>query len=224
MIFETLKFWVNCLNPENFQKIMEENKGKENLKDAVKTIFFSSLVPAIGVAIYISVLGLLFGAVLGTLLGRLTNPDGSGFGGIFGLGIGAMAAVFGIGIAVFSIIVAPIGFLIGQGISWTIAKLLGGKGSYTSQTYFASYAHPGYAVLSILVFIPCIGNIVALILGLLYLYLTFLLLKKVHELDALRAIAVIVIPTLVVIAIYVLIWLLIYIPIMSSSAIANRMN
>jgi len=93
--------------------------------------------------------------------------------------------------SVFSVVLTPIGTIfwafVGLGISFIIAKILGGQGSFTSLFYLVSlYAVP----IALLSWIPVLN-----ILVILYsLYLFFLALKESLTLSTGKAIAVILIP------------------------------
>ncbi len=94
-------------------------------------------------------------------------------------------------------IIMPIALLIGTGIYWIFAKLLGGKGSFSAQYYVtALYAAP----LSIPGAIPIVGMLV----GLYEIYLAFLTIREVHELSTGKTIAVLLIPALIVIVLAIL--------------------
>ncbi len=85
---------------------------------------------------------------------------------------------------VFSI---PIGILFVNVIYWVVAKLFGGKGSLSAQYYVVSlYAAP----LAMIDLIPLVG-LVALIYQ---FYLTVLAISSVHKLSAGKAIAVVLMP------------------------------
>ncbi len=200
---ETLSFWVRNLDPSAFERLMDERQGKGTLMEAVKTVFFSSVLPAAATALVFTLLGILFGAMFGALFALAGSSSGNASGGLFGLGFGLIYIVLGVLSAAFQLIFAPLFFLIGQGVHWVLAKIMGGKGSFREQAYFGSFIYAGYATLSVLAFVPCVGSLVLMAVLLLILYLTFLMLKRVHQLDSVRAVAVIVIPIVLILALYI---------------------
>ncbi len=198
-IVDTLRFWVMNLDPARFEKLMDERRGKGTVSEAVKTVFFSSIPLAVLTALLFILMGLFFGALFGALF-ALGGKGGALAGAGLGLLYVAMGAVFGLAMVIFT----PVLFLIGQAVQWVLAKILGGKGAFSEQAYFSSFIYAGYATVSILSLIPCVGSIVMLIAALLLLYLTFMMLKKVHSLSSLRAAAVIATPILLFIALYII--------------------
>ncbi len=200
-IVGTLRFWVMNLDPSTYQRLMDERKGKGTVVEALKTAFFSSVLPAIATAVIFILLGLMFGALFGALFSLAGSSSNAGLGA--GVGFGLLYIVIGLVAAVFQLVLGPVFFLIGQGVQWVLARILGGKGSFAEQAYFSSYIYAGYATVSVLAFIPCVGSIVVMVAAILILYLTFIMLKQVHSLSSLRAAAVIIIPIAVVIAAYI---------------------
>jgi len=87
-----------------------------------------------------------------------------------------------------SLIFTPVGFFIGQGVIFLIAKLLGGNGSYMEQSWVMSTF---WAPILIVGNIPIIGGILGLLGGLYSLYLTYLALQPTHRMDSTKALTVV---------------------------------
>jgi hypothetical protein len=88
-----------------------------------------------------------------------------------------------------------IGFFVGAGFYWLIAKLFGGDGSYEEQTYLMSlYTAPLMIINAVLFLIPFVGGLAAILLGFYQLVLSYVAIKTSHRLTSGRAAMVILLP------------------------------
>ena len=87
-----------------------------------------------------------------------------------------------------SLIFTPVGFFIGQGVIYLIAKVVGGNGSYMEQSWVMSTF---WAPILILTNIPIIGGIIGLVAWIYSLYLTYLALQPAHRMDSTKALTVV---------------------------------
>ncbi|MFH1221993.1 MAG: YIP1 family protein [Candidatus Micrarchaeota archaeon] len=103
---------------------------------------------------------------------------------------------------VISLILVPIimvllAFLV-NGLTYLLARVLGGTGSFGIQFYQFAVVAGGFHMLSAAFgIIPCLGAVLTFALWIYFLYLAFLIYKSVHRLDNLRAAMVVIIPLLV---------------------------
>jgi hypothetical protein len=96
-----------------------------------------------------------------------------------------------------------IGWLIGVGIIFLFALLLGGKGKITTQGYLtAIYAAPISIVSAVLTLIPVVGIWLNIAVSIYALYLLTLVLKETHKYSTGRAILTWLLPV-IIIAIFV---------------------
>ncbi len=108
-----------------------------------------------------------------------------------------------------SLIGGIIGMFIAVGIVWVIAKVLGGKGSYTQQFHLTAVYLPPITILSgLITLIALLSGVGAIgLLGLLVflysLYLLTLMLMEAHEFGMGKAILTWIIPAILVIVIIV---------------------
>ncbi|MDO8624584.1 MAG: YIP1 family protein [Candidatus Diapherotrites archaeon] len=114
---------------------------------------------------------------------------------------GATGAVMGAAVGALGIVVSPIvmviGSLIGAGVVYLFAKLLGGKGTYTQLFYLTSlYAVP-IAVLGIIGIIPIIG-LIGILVMLYTVYLEILAIAESQGLSLGRAFLSILIPVVII--------------------------
>ncbi len=131
------------------------------------------------------------GAIAGLIMGLV----GLLFGNVFGLVL--MPITYAIALPIASLVITA--------IFWVIAKLLGGKGSYSQQFYLSAIFGSPFAIInSILSIIPIIGWLALLPVGLYGLYLTFLAVREVHQLSTMRTIVVIFAPGIIVFALFFL--------------------
>ena len=113
------------------------------------------------------------------------------------------------GANVGSIISVPIGFLIGAGILWILAKLFGGTGQYLTHAFLLSLFYvPLTAAADVLGLIPLLGGLIALAIGLYSIYLAILATASAHRLDTGRATWVVLIPVLVAVVLVLLLLLI----------------
>jgi hypothetical protein len=118
------------------------------------------LIMSVGLATVIA-------AVLG-LIGGFISGNGTGFIG--------------------SLIGTPIGFFVGQGVIYLIAKMLGGNGSYMEQSWVMSTF---WAPILVLTNIPIIGGIIGLVAWIYSLYLMYLALQPTHRMNSSKALTVV---------------------------------
>jgi hypothetical protein len=93
-----------------------------------------------------------------------------------------------------SIISVPLGFLIGVGILWLLARLLGGVGEYGRYAYLsATYTAPLTIVSALLGLVPFVGCL-SFILYIYQIVLSYYATKVEHQLSSGRALIVVLIP------------------------------
>jgi hypothetical protein len=130
-------------------------------------------------------------------------------------------------------IITPISFYLNNGITYIGARILGGKGNFSSQAYLHSLFYVPLAVagglIGLLSTIPTIGNCIVILMGLVIalfdFYLRIKVLKIVHDFTTGRAIGAILSP--IIILLLLPICLLVLLTIMSSAidnSITNMIN
>jgi len=131
----------------------------------------------------------------------------SGLLGMLGLfiNIGTAITVTGAGVVIGAAIVGSILTIIGQGILFIIAKLLGGKGTIIQQYYLvALYAAPLTILSSVISLIPLVG-LLSLLIGLYELYLLLLVLTEVHQYGMGKAALTVFLPAIIILILLVII-------------------
>jgi hypothetical protein len=201
-----MDFWMSLVRSP--QTTLEKEKGKGGLGDAFKTVLAMSLTISVLVALFIFALG------------SVSAKSDFGFAGA-GIVSGLVFAVYFVG--------ALLGFFIMSAIYFVIAKLLGGNGSFGEQTYLLSLVFtlgPLLAVISmVLVFIPCLGNILLLVISLYMIYLNAVAIQVAHGFSLLKAIVtVIVIPALIMLVIVVVLAMLLYVGLFNLSQSMSNME
>jgi len=112
---------------------------------------------------------------------------------------GPLAAVFGFGTLIIGIISMFILLLIGNGVLWIFANLLGGKGEFGKQVHLAAAPYaPIVIIQSILNFIPIVGQLLSFLLGIYYLYPLTMALKTNYGLSTFKAVLAWLIPGVIV--------------------------
>jgi hypothetical protein len=191
--------WMNVLTHPNEQTFIDENnKPQAKLLTAIIWIMIAAVIVAI-----FSIFRVLISAAIGGGAGILEQivlqfdlppeaaevmmqqAQGNLISGIIG---GFCGALFGV----------PFSFLIGSGIYWLVAKLLGGNGSYEEQTYLlGTFTAPLMIVNGIISIIPIAGGCIAILISIYTLVLTYFALKVAHEFTSGKAIATLLIPLLI---------------------------
>jgi len=162
---------------------------------------------------------LIAGVVAGFFYGLLIMSGFSTAGYMQGLRAGIMGTGVGVMGFVLSIVTFPIVYLVSwfitSGILYLFAVVLGGKGTFTKQSYLmALYQSPLIVIQTILLSIPIIGPIISLLVGIYGLYLLTLALKQVHKVSTGKAIAIWLLPGVIVIALLIIVALALVISMM----------
>ncbi|MBN2477672.1 YIP1 family protein, partial [Candidatus Micrarchaeota archaeon] len=175
---------VKLVNPSTYVSTIESYKGKGDFGEAVKIVAVALLVVAVLSYIYT-----LVGASIAAMLPSDAVVDVGGIPGV-GAGVAAGGAIMIVLTFVFGII----GFVVAQYVYLYIAKALGGTGKLGPQANLMAmlqlFVGP---VVAVFAFIPCLGGLVAFVLGLWALYLSYKILKVVHNLDLVKTIITLVV-------------------------------
>ena len=138
---------------------------------------------------------IVFGATVLGLIGLVPEEQLSEaalplIGTIFGSGLGI----------VLGPVVTVIGFLIGSGVLYLIAMILGGEGSFTEQSYLlALFQAPLNIVSSVLGLIPIAGQCLNIGVWIYGIVLGVLAIQSAHRMTTGRAAAVVLLPAAVVV-------------------------
>jgi hypothetical protein len=191
--------WMNVLTHPNEQTFIDEgNKPQAKLSTAIIWIVIAAVIVAV-----FSIFRVLIQAAVGGGPGiieqlvlqfdlppevaeqMMQQAQAGVVSGIIGGFCGALIGV-------------PLSFLIGSGIYWLIARLLGGVGSYEHQTYLlGTFTAPLMIVNGIVSIIPIAGGCVALLISIYTLVLTYFALKVSHNFTSGKAITTLLIPLLI---------------------------
>jgi hypothetical protein len=206
MDFSTMfNTWMKVLtNPreETFQE--EIDSPRATLSTALTWIFIAAV--AVGVVSF-----LLSLTSLGTMRPNMDellrqNPDippemAEQFAAFFSPG--TMAGMMGVG-TVISAFLAPVFFLIGAGIFYMIAMLLGGKGDFGRYAYLLASFQAPLSIANILVsFVPLLGGCISLFIGLYQLFLGYLATKVAFNLSSGKAAVVVLTPIVLLLTLMV---------------------
>ena len=179
------------LIPDNLEKQM---KKKGTLKDGAMYIILSSLFIAL-LAIVLIFVEILTAGALGTFGDEFTADLITGELIIFMIPL--------------IIILVPIIYLILNlilsGLGYLGCRILGGTGEF--ENHFYQFAIPGSGLLiieGILNYIPYLGDIATIILGLYFIYITFLIYKGIHKLSNIRAGFLAVLPAILLLLLVIL--------------------
>jgi hypothetical protein len=99
------------------------------------------------------------------------------------------------GLSLGAIITVPLGFLIGTGIYFVIAKILGGTGEFGRYAYLnATFSAPLTVLSSLLALIPGLGGCIALFVSIYQVVLIYYATKVEHQLSSGKALMVVLLP------------------------------
>ncbi|MFA6530148.1 MAG: YIP1 family protein [Candidatus Micrarchaeia archaeon] len=205
-IIERIKVWLQMLKPEGTDAVLKQYKGKGDLKESLINYLIGSAIISAMIFILYLLIFVLFASLFAPMLASAGNNGLTAAGGTL-----LMAVLIAALVGVVCFIGIPILSYISQGVYWILAKILGGKGTYTEQTFFGSMLGGAFAVIApaiiVVSLIPCLGTIVSFVVGAYELYLAYKIIKTVHGLDQLRAAVVVLLPLVVLVGLYLLIYL-----------------
>jgi hypothetical protein len=197
------------------QPTMEAAKPKADLMAAIKTYVIYGVIAGLIVGIIFAVVFSAIGAFLGPLTQQVPL-----FAFFAGLGLLAII-VMPILLAIWSVV----GSAISYGILWIIAKVLGGKGTFTQNYYLGSrLVWPLFVagiIVSILSMIPFIGWLISLLWLLYVLYLMVILLSVANNISKGKAVLVLVILLIIVALLVLLVAASLIAAIMAGSAMGS---
>ncbi len=191
--------WVSVLTHPGENVFQEERaKPQATLTNALIWIVVAAVIAAIFSAIGVLISHAL-GAGTGVLQSVLSGIDlppearqqilrfaaGRAGGGFFGT-------------LCISFVLVPVGFFIGSGIYFVVAKLFGGEGTFEEQSYLlATFSAPIIIVNSVIGIIPFLGGCITFFISIYQLVLTYYAVKVSHKLTSGKALMTVLIPILV---------------------------
>ncbi len=200
-----MQTWINVLTHPGEAVFQEERaKPQATLANAIIWIIVAGVIAAIFAAIGAAVSGALgTGASLTqTIINQMDLPPEARqemmtalAARTAGTGVGAFGAMC------MTLFVVPIAFLLGSGIYFVLAKMFGGTGYFSEQTYLlATFSVPIIVINAVISVVPYLGGCVTFFISIYQLVLTYFAIKVSHNLSSGKAIMTILIPILVVFA------------------------
>ncbi len=192
----TLAIWKNILShPGEAVFVEEREKGQVNLGTAVIWMIGAALFAFIIWALYI----IIFDPIAQTLE---MMPEALLQSGVPQAAVDEMMAQAESGFAsafytmlILGLISVPVFFLIGSGVFWIIARILGGEGSYTEQTYLmAAYSAPLFILNTLFNMTPLLGPFLVLAGNIYAVALTYYALKVTHDFPQNKAVGALALP------------------------------
>jgi len=179
---------------EWFRVFFKPDTAKEYSKEAsVGKATLNILVASVIGGLVLAIFALILGSVVGGFLGKLA---GAGIGAALGFGFAVM-------LFIWVVIGSILSLLIGSAILLLFAKIFGGKGDYTLQTYLISLPMSALVLISgVLGWIPILGGIISFIASIWYLYPLTIVLKQTHKYTTGKAVLTWLIPAIIITIIY----------------------
>ena len=200
-----IQTWLNVLTHPGEDVFQEERtKPQATLANAIIWIIVAGVIAAIFAAIGAAISGAM-GTGVGftqTIINQMDLPPEARRQMMTALAArtaGTGAGVFGA--LCMTLFVVPIAFLLGSAIYFVIAKMFGGTGDVSEQTYLmATFFAPIIVVNAIIGVVPYLGGCVTFFISIYQLVLTYFAIKVSHNLSSGKAIMTILIPILVIFA------------------------
>ena len=193
----TFQVWLGAITQPG-EAFFQEQKGKSNLNTAMIWLAITTVIVAFFNTISSIITHFIGGSMMPTIIQSLDLPPQTkadlmaqyGASGLVSSVIGSFCG------ALFFI---PIGFFIGMAILFVLAKLFGGEGNFETHTYLlATIFMPLSIITSAIGIVPVLGGCLALVISIYQLVLNYFAIKVAHNLSSGSAIAVVLIPIVVI--------------------------
>ncbi len=176
--------------PQQYIKVLTKPSAATFAEEMGKAAWNIVWVQLLGLAVITAVFGyfarLIGSSFIPTTMGSTTMSP-------------AMQQAAAIGSSFGQIIGVPLGFFIGVGILYLIAKAFGGQGTFLAQGYtYLLFEVPLGTITALLGLLPILGGLVAIAVGIYAIVLNIFSIMAVHRLSGGRASAVVLIPLAVV--------------------------
>lgn len=222
-----IQTWINVLTHPGEAVFQEERaKPQATLANAIIWIIvagiFAAIFAAIGAAIS-SALGTGTGLAQ-TFISQMDLPPEARQEMMTALAArtaGGGAGIFGA--LCMTLFVVPIAFLLGSGIYFVIAKMFGGTGDFSEQTYLLStFSVPIIIVNAIIGVVPYLGGCVTFFISIYQLVLAYFAIKVSHNLSSGKAIMTILIPILVVFACVICGFVVMFVTVLGAAGLSGN--
>jgi hypothetical protein len=183
--------------PAQWQRVLLQPGATSFAQEMPKASWRMLWTTLIGYAIIVAILGAIKGALFSAVA---TFP---GFSGQSSLLVSQFLATTGGFGAILGI---PIGFFIGQGILFGIARLFGGSGTFLHQGYLSLlFSVPLGILVALIGFIPVLGGIVGFVITVYEIILQIFVIQAAHRLSGGKATAVVLLPVAIAIILAIVI-------------------
>jgi hypothetical protein len=190
-----IQTWIKVVTRPGVEVFAEESRSPN-------ATIVTALIWIVIAAVVSAIFGLLQAAMLGAGMGGLDAMMAEA--GLPPEVTGQLAGLMGGGVGLSALIIVPIGFLIGVGITHLLAKLFGGDGPFGVFAYLvAAFQAPLGIASSIVGLVPFLGGCIGFLLSIYGIVLTYFAVKVNYNLPDGKAIAVVLIPFILVLLIAV---------------------
>lgn len=187
-----------------------------------KASWVKTIVGTLAVAVVQIIFGLLFAGAAAAQLNSLRDQLNAQ-GRTLPFDIGILAGASGAG-SILAIVLTPLFFLLGSGLLYLVAKMLGGQGNdFMTHSYLLSLSYTPIRILTtVLNIIPLLGGLVSFVLGLYLLYCQGKSMEASQRLSPGRAQLAAFLPTIIGIVLAVLCCILVFVGLLGVVGNANR--
>lgn len=192
-----IQTWIRVLSGPK-EETFEQEQASPNATLATALIW--TVIAAVVAAVFGFIQSLIFASSAQGMLGMISQmdlpPESQAMINQMLAG-GLMTGMSGVG-AFLGILITPIAFLIGVGIIHLIANILGGRGDFGRYAYLSAAISAPVGILNaFLGFIPVVGGCVGFLILIYSIVLNYFAIKVAYSLSSGRAIAVILIPVVI---------------------------
>ncbi len=179
--------------PSQYIKVLTKPSAMTFAEEQGKAAWNIVWVQLLGLGVIFGVLiFLFFQLVLPGIVSSMSNSNASVAAGI--------AAIEGaaVGFAIFEIIAVPVGFFVGAGIYYLIAKAFGGQGTFLTQSYNTTLFYVPMTIVGALIgLIPFLGSIAGIAVLIYDIVLGVNMMMATHRLSGGKATLVVLLPAIV---------------------------
>lgn len=171
--------------PNQYLKVLTKPSAATFAEEQSKAAWNIVWVQLLALAVIAAVLGYFARLISSSLIPTTMSP--------------AMQQAAAIESAFAQLIGVPLGFFIGVGILYLIARAFGGQGTFLAQGYtYLLFEVPLSIIVALLALIPILGALVAFAVGIYALVLEIFSIMAVHRLSGGKATLVVFLPVIVV--------------------------
>ncbi|MBO0778225.1 MAG: YIP1 family protein [Ktedonobacteraceae bacterium] len=191
--------------PNQYIKVLTKPSVASFVEELPRASWDSTWIQILIMALATVIVGLISSLLLAGLYTAGAAATGDSSAAAMGAAMSMFTATTNVGFAFGKIILVPLGFFIGVGIQYLLAKAFGGQGTFLGQSYTTLLYQVPLNILGALVaLIPILGGIVGFAIFIYAIVLNVFQIQASHRLSGGKATWVVLIPYLAGIVLFLL--------------------